>query len=152
MVSAYGVFATNGTKIQPSAILKIEDSSGNIIEENKKTPKRVLSSNITKLLNDVLSDNNARAPMFGYNSTLYFPGYQVAAKTGTTQDYRDTWAIGYTPSIVAGVWVGNNNNESMFKKPSVVVAGSIFHRFMEQALLSLPMEEFEKPIKEEPSN
>ncbi|MFH1582331.1 MAG: PBP1A family penicillin-binding protein [bacterium] len=147
MVSAYGVFATDGTKIQPSAILKIEDSSGNIIEENKKTPKRVLSSDVTKLLNDILSDNNARAPMFGYNSTLYFPGYQVAAKTGTTQDYRDTWAIGYTPSIVAGVWVGNNNNESMSKKPSVVVAGSIFHRFMEQALLDLPIEEFEKPVK-----
>ncbi|MFH1509591.1 MAG: PBP1A family penicillin-binding protein [Candidatus Nealsonbacteria bacterium] len=152
MVSAYGVFATNGTKVQPSSILKIEDSSGNIIEENNKTPKRVLSSNITKLLNDILSDNNARAPMFGYNSTLYFPGYQVAAKTGTTQDYRDTWAIGYTPSIVAGVWVGNNNNESMLKKPSVTVAGAIFHRFMEQALLSLPIEEFEKPIKKETSN
>lgn len=152
MVSAYGVFAANGNKIQPSAILKIEDSFGNIIEENKKTAKRVLPSNVAKLLNDILSDNEARAPMFGYNSTLYFPGYQVAAKTGTTQDYRDTWAIGYTPSIVAGVWVGNNNNESMLKKPSVVVAGSIFHRFMEQVLLDLPMEEFEKPIKEKDTN
>lgn len=145
MTSAYGVFATNGLKVQPVSILKIEDARGNILEENKKTPRRVLPKSVAVLINDILSDNDARAPMFGQNSYLYFSGYQVAAKTGTTQDYRDTWAIGYTPSIVTGVWVGNNNNESMDEKPAVVLAGYIFHRFMEEALAKLPKEDFEKP-------
>ncbi|MFH1714239.1 MAG: PBP1A family penicillin-binding protein [Candidatus Nealsonbacteria bacterium] len=145
MVSAYGAFATNGLRIQPVSILKIEDNKGNVIEINQKSPKRVLSKEAAVLINDVLSDNDARAPMFGYNSYLYFDGYQVAAKTGTTQDYRDAWAIGYTPSIVTGVWVGNNNNEPMLKSPAVVLAGYGFHRFMEEAILRFPKEDFEKP-------
>ena len=145
MASAYGVFATDGLKVQPSGILKIEDNNGNVIKENNKTPKRVLSSNVARMINDVLSDNNARAPMFGYNSNLYFPGYEVAAKTGTTENYRDTWTIGYTPSVVTGVWVGNNNNESMAHQPSVVLAGYIFHRYMEQILPTIPVETFVKP-------
>ena len=145
LASAYGVFATNGLKVQPVSILKIENSQGKVLEENKKTPKRVIEKDVAILVNDILSDNEARAPMFGYNSYLYFYNYQVAAKTGTTQDYRDTWAIGYTPSIVTGVWVGNNNNESMKKEPAVVLAGYIFHRFMEEALPRFPDKEFEKP-------
>ena len=76
---------------------------------------------------------------------LYIPGYQVAAKTGTTQDYRDAWTIGYTPSIVTGVWVGNNNNESMSEEPSVVLAGPIFHNFMERVLKIVPEKSFIAP-------
>ncbi|GAI03056.1 unnamed protein product, partial [marine sediment metagenome] len=91
MVSAYGVFAAEGKRYPPVSILRIEDSKGNIIEEKKKTPKRVLEEETTRLLNDVLSDNEARAPMFGYNSPLYFSDYQVAAKTGTTDNWRDAW-------------------------------------------------------------
>ena len=127
------------------AILKIEDQQGNIIEENKKTPKRVLPSQACQLLNDILSDNEARAPMFGLRSALYFEDYQVAAKTGTTQDYRDAWTIGYTPSLVVGVWVGNNDNSPMLKKPGVTLAGPIFHNFMEKALSRFPREVFNKP-------
>ena len=115
---------------------------GNIIEKNKKTPMRVLESEVAKLINDVLSDNEARAPMFGSYSSLYFPNYQVAAKTGTTQDYRDAWTIGYSPSISVGVWVGNNNNEAMDEQPGVVLAGAIFHSFMEKALPKFPQEDF----------
>ncbi len=152
LTSAYGVFATNGLKVQPVSILKIEDSRGNILEESKKTPKRVLQKDVAILINDILSDNEARAPMFGYNSYLYFYNYQVAAKTGTTQDYRDTWAVGYTPSLVTGVWVGNNNNESMKKEPAVILAGYIFHRFMEEALPRFPQKEFEKPETTEATN
>jgi membrane peptidoglycan carboxypeptidase len=133
IVSAYGVFATEGLRIPPVSILRIGDHQGNIIEENKKTPMRVLSREVARMINDILSDNETRTPMFGPFSTLYFPGYQVAAKTGTTQDYRDAWTIGYTSSIVTGVWVGNNNNESMVKAPGVTMAGPIFHRFMEKA-------------------
>ncbi len=145
MASAYGVFANDGLKVSPVSILKIEDLNGNIIEENKKDPKRVLKADTARLINDILSDNKARAPMFGENSALNFSNYQVAAKTGTTQNYRDAWTIGYTPSIVTGVWVGNNNNKSMKEEPSVVLAGPIFHNFMEKALKLIPNKEFIKP-------
>ena len=83
--------------------------------------------------------------MFGLHSPLYFQEKEVAAKTGTTQEYRDAWTIGYTPSIVVGVWVGNNNNLPTFKKPGVVLAGPIFHSFMEEALKNFPSQNFEKP-------
>ncbi len=145
MVSAYGVFAAEGLKIPPVAISKIEDSDGNIIEENKKGLKRVLDIQTARLINDVLSDNEARAPMFGYNSSLYFKGYQVAAKTGTTQYFNDAWTIGYTPFIVVGVWVGNNNNSPMAEKPGIFFAGTIWKKFMEKVLTSRPKENFKEP-------
>lgn len=146
MVSAYGVFATEGLQTSPTFILRIEDSQGNIIEENKKTLKRVLDKNTCRLINDILSDNEARAPIFGYKSPLYFDNYQVAVKTGTTQDYRDGWIIGYTPSITVGVWAGNNDNSPMSKEPGVVIAGPIWHSFMEKVLLKYPKENFEKSV------
>ena len=145
MVSAYGVFATEGLKVPPVVVLKIENNRGNIIEQNKKTPQRVLESDIARQINNILSDNEARTPIFGAHSLLYFPDYQVAAKTGTTQDFKDGWIIGYTPSIVSGVWVGNNDGTPMAKEPGVVLAGPIFHRFMEKALLKFPKEFFQKP-------
>ena len=135
MTSAYSVFANQGFRIPPVAILKIEDSKGNIIYQNKKEPKRVLESEVTKLINDILSDNEARAPMFGWNSHLYFENYKVSAKTGTTDDFRDCWTVGYAPSLSVGVWVGNNNNAPMIRKqPAATVAGPIFHQFVEKAL------------------
>ncbi len=144
MVSAYGVFAADGIKTEPSFILRIEDSEGNIIEENKKTPKRALESQVTRIINDVLSDNEARAPLFGSRSSLYIPGYQVAAKTGTTQQYKDAWTIGYTPNLVAGVWAGNNNSSSTDQKPGLVLAAPIWNSFMEKALEYFPNTEFKK--------
>ena len=153
MVSAYGVFANNGLRIPAVSILKIEDSQGNIIEENKKSPRRVIEENTAELINDILSDNDARAPIFGKNSIMYFENYQVAAKTGTTNDYRDGWIIGYTPSIVAGVWAGNNDNTQMNKEPGMVVAGPIWRAFMDKILLKYPNENFPKPeINSEPSS
>ncbi len=145
MVSAYGVFASDGLRIEPIPILKIEDLAGNIIEENKKTPKRVLDRNPARLINDILSDNEARAPLFGWHSALYFEDYQVAVKTGTTQNYRDAWTIGYAPSLVAGVWVGNNDNSPTAKKSGVMLSAPIFHNFMEKVLVNYPKETFEKP-------
>ncbi|MBU0546882.1 MAG: PBP1A family penicillin-binding protein [Patescibacteria group bacterium] len=145
MTSAYGVFATDGLKVPPTGILRIEDSNGNIIEENKKIPQRVLPIQVSREINDVLSDNNARAATFGFNSPLYFKNYQVAVKTGTTQNYQDAWAIGYTPSIVIGVWAGNNDNSPMLKRPGVVLAGVIFHNLMEQTFLEYPPTQFNLP-------
>jgi len=134
MVSAYGVFATEGLKTEPTAILRIEDSNGNIIEENKKNPRRVLESQIAQLINDVLADNETRTPIFGPRSPLYFEGFKVSVKTGTTNNFRDGWTVGFTPDIVVGVWVGNNDQSPMQKEPGIVVAGPIFHQFMEKIL------------------
>jgi 1A family penicillin-binding protein len=142
MVNAYGVFATNGMKMPVVSILKISDNNGNIIYENNKTPRRVLSSRSAYLINSILSDNNARAPIFGYNSNIHFPEYQVAAKTGTTSDYKDGWVMGYTPQIVVGIWTGNNNNAPLKKEPGSVVAGPIFHSFMDRVLPKYGKEAF----------
>lgn len=153
MVSAYGIFATEGMKVSPVSVLKIIDSKGVIIEENKKTPQRILSVNSTRLINDILSDNDARSPIFGVNSSLYFKDYQVAAKTGTTQDYRDAWVIGYTPSIVVGAWAGNNNNSPIDRKTGAMIAAPMWHKFLEQTLQNYSTEYFTKPeLTEMPAN
>lgn len=137
MVSAYGVFASEGLKTEPTAILKVEDSKGNVLEENNKIPRRVLELGIAQLINDILADNEARTPIFGPKSPLYFEGFKVSVKTGTTDNFRDGWAIGYTPDVVVGVWVGNNDQSPMQKEPGIVVAGPIFHQLMEKALTKL---------------
>jgi membrane peptidoglycan carboxypeptidase len=142
MTSAYGVFATNGMKISPSVILKIEDSKGNLIFLNQKKSKRVLESNVAKLINSILSDNQARAPVFGLRSPLYFEGYDVAVKTGTTQNFKDAWTIGYTPFISVGVWVGNNDGTPI-KKPGIMIAAPIFHQFLKEILLKNPKVNFD---------
>ena len=142
MVSAYGAFANDGMRIPPVSIIKIEDQYGTVLEENKKNPEKILPEKTARLVNSVLSDNNARAPVFGSHSDLYVPGYQVAAKSGTTQDFKDGWLIGYTPSIVAGVWAGNNNGEEMSKDPAVVTAGPMWRIFMERVLPLYPRETF----------
>jgi len=134
MVSAYGAFATEGLRVPPVSILSIKDQEGNVIEENNKSPRRVLSEKVARTITSILSDNEARAPMFGENSNLYIKGADVAAKTGTTDDFRDAWTIGYTSDIVAGVWAGNNDNSKMAEKPAVVIAGSIWRDFMEEAI------------------
>ncbi|OGZ27342.1 MAG: hypothetical protein A2365_00195 [Candidatus Nealsonbacteria bacterium RIFOXYB1_FULL_40_15] len=145
MVSAYGVFANDGIKVSPSYILKIEDSKGRIIEQNNKTPRSILDQQAVRMLNSVLSDNTARTPMFGANSSLYIPGWQTAAKTGTTNSYRDAWAIGYTPSICVGVWAGNNDNTPMSEKSSITISGPIWKSFMLKILPKFPKEDFILP-------
>lgn len=145
MTSAYGVFAAEGLKIPPVSILKIEDSNGNVIEENKKESTKVLDTQVARQINSILSDNNARAPMFGANNALYFNNYQVAAKTGTTQYFNDAWTIGYSPSFVIGVWVGNNNNASTNKRTGIGLAAPIWRKVMEKVLKSHPVESFTKP-------
>ena len=135
LTSAYGVFTTEGLKAQTKAVIKILDNRGRIIEDNTQTSlRRILDKNACQLINSILSDNKARAPMFGINSPLYFPGYWVAAKTGTTDSFRDAWVIGYSKSTVVGIWVGNNDNTPMAKKPAVTIAGPVWHQIMLEAL------------------
>lgn len=113
MATAYGVLANGGYYIEPSVILRIEDSQGNILYQNNKTPRKVLEKNVCDMVTDILSDNNARAPMFGAHSLLRFDDYKVAVKTGTTQESQDGWTIGYTEDVVVSVWAGNNNHARM---------------------------------------
>lgn len=146
MVSAFGVFAREGILHPKTSILRIETARGKILEEKKDYSMPVMDTQITRIMNSVLSDNNARIPVFSPQSSLYFPDRSVAAKTGTTQDFRDAWVIGYTPSVVAGVWVGNNDNTPMKQGGiSIMVAGPIWHQFLETALKNLPAEEFIPP-------
>ena len=148
MTSAYGIFATEGLKVPPVTILRIEDADGKIIKEIKKTSQRVLGIQETRLLNDILSDNEARAPLFGFNSSLYIKDYDTAAKTGTTQEYKDAWTIGYSPSLVCGVWAGNNDNSPTNKKPGVTLSAPIWKAFMSEALQKFPKEDFPSLEKE----
>ncbi|MEK7124292.1 MAG: transglycosylase domain-containing protein, partial [Patescibacteria group bacterium] len=150
MTSAYGVFAAEGSKTPIVSILKIEDAGGNIIEKNIKEQRKVLDSQTTRLINDILSDNDSRSPMFGHYNALYFENYQVAAKTGTTQYFNDAWTIGYTPFASVGVWVGNNNNESTNKKTGIGLAAPVWRKVMEKLLTQNTAENFVKP--QEPQN
>jgi len=134
VTSAYGVFATEGYKNNPVFILKITDKDGNVIEESKSTPRRILSSRVAKEITSILSDNESRAPVFGWNSPLYFPYHEVAVKTGSTQGFRDAWCVGYTSNIVIGVWVGNNDNSSMVNAPGISVAAPLWRDFIETVL------------------
>lgn len=134
MVSAYGVFANAGRRVPPLAITRVEDSGGSVLEERRNLAQNVLPAEVAHMITDILSDNQARTPIFGARSPLYFANARVAAKTGTTQNYKDGWIVGYTQDIVAGVWVGNNNGEEMKQEPGSVVAGPMWHQFMEYAI------------------
>lgn len=134
MVSAYGVFASEGIRREPLAILRVEDRDGNVLQEFDRKEARVMEPNVARAINDILSDNVARTPAFGANSFLHFPGREVAAKTGTTNDYRDAWILGYTPEIVVGAWAGNNDNSSMEKRVAGFIIAPLWNEFMQVAL------------------
>ncbi len=138
MTGAYATFANNGIHFDPVSVLQIKDASGNILEDNTQQPgNQVLPTNIAENINDILSDPVARAPL-GENDLLSFPGHDVAVKTGTTNNYKDAWTIGYTPDIAVGIWAGNNDNTPMVKKVSGFIVGPMWHEFMQYALSTLP--------------
>jgi len=144
-VAAFGVFANEGIKNKTTPILKIENSKGEILEEFELSNQRVLDKNIANTISNILSDNTARAPAFGVQNPLNLPGRPAAAKTGTTNEFRDAWTIGYTPSLVAGVWSGNNDNSRMYKAPGVYLSAPIWNNFMKRALKEIPVENFTPP-------
>ncbi len=150
--AAFGVLAREGLKQPTVAILRVEDSRGKILEEFKpKKGEQILPSEVVRITNDVLSDDEARSYVFGPGSLLTLPDRPVAAKTGTTNDYRDAWTVGYTPSLVAGVWVGNNDNSPMKRGASgYQVATPIWNSFMKKVLTGTPVETFKKPEYELP--
>ena len=146
-VAAMSSLATEGTRHEKTSILKVEDSKGKVLEEYKDDPKQVLDVNVARAMCDVMSDNNARAMIFGTNTPLHL-SRTAAAKTGTTEEFRDAWTVGFTPNLAAGVWTGNNDNTTMHQGvDGVFVAAPIWHDFMEQALADYPVEEFNKSFK-----
>ena len=145
MTGAYSVFANDGVRNPVTGIQKIEDSKGDVLEEFISQPKQALDQNVSRLVTEILSDNEARTPAFGAQSYLYFPGRDVAAKTGTTNDYGDAWVLGYTPNFALGVWCGNNDNSPMEKRVAGFIAAPLWNAFFQEALQKLPQEKFIKP-------
>ena len=146
-VNAYATFANEGIKNTIVSILRVEDSDGTVLEEWKSSEgKRVLDTAIARTITHVLKDNEARSYVFGPNSYLQLGERPAAAKTGTTNDYRDAWTVGYTPSLAAGVWTGNNNNSQMKRgADGSVIAAPIWNGFMRRALEGTPIETFPAP-------
>lgn len=147
MVHAYSVFAQEGVRHAQSFILSVADADGKILEQYTDQATQIINPQYTRLINDILSDTDARAPLFQNSLALTtFPDRDVALKTGTTNNYRDAWTIGYTPSLVAGVWAGNNDARPMQKRAgSILAAIPIWHAFMDEALQKYPQEAFTKP-------
>lgn len=134
LTSAYSVFANAGKKVAPVPILKIVDFQGNVVYEYQPPQaEQVIRPEHAFLMSSILSDNEARSWMFGRNSLLNLP-FQVAAKTGTTNDFRDNWTLGYTPDLATGVWVGNADYTPMVNTTGLSGAAPIWSAFMQYAV------------------
>ena len=146
-VNAYATFANAGVHFDPINILKVEDASGHILEEWKAMDgRKVVEPNAAAMISNVLSDNSARSYVFGPTSYLQLGARPVAAKTGTTNDYHDAWTVGYTPSLAAGVWVGNNNYDAMKRgADGSIIAAPIWNQFMKTALKDARIDYFSPP-------
>ena len=147
--SAFAALAREGMRRPTTPILKIEDSAGEIVEEfEEKEGDRVFDQGAVQKLNSVLSNASLRTFARNY---LSLPDRTVASKTGTTNDFRDAWTMGYTPTIAAGVWVGNNDNSEMsYGGAGAVVAAPIWHEYMKNVLTGSPVEEFNRPKPDYP--
>ena len=164
MAYAYGVLANLGVQagqpvpevdrrpghrtLDPVAILRIEDKEGNTIYEYKEPiTETVIDPALAYMMVDILSDNNARIPEFGANSDLKkgFEDRPIAAKTGTTNNFRDNWTVGFTPQLVTTVWVGNNDNEPMEDVTGLSGAAPIWNGVMQHYLKNEPAESWQRP-------
>lgn len=137
LTSSFGVLGNKGIKQDPVSILKVTDAKGKTLYEYKESEGvKVVEEGISYIISNILSDNGARTAAFGSNSVLNIPGKTVSVKTGTTDEKRDNWTVGYTPSVVVGVWVGNNDNKPMNPKIASGVTGAspIWNKVMTVAL------------------
>ena len=141
MTNAYAVFANQGKQFDPTTLVSVDNKFGKNIYTHKPANKKVMSSEASFLISDVLSDNTARAPTFGSSLTT---SRKAAVKTGSTDDNRDAWTIGYTPTVAVGVWVGNHANEIMSSGGSAM-AGPIWRKMMEVAYKDVADEAFVQP-------
>jgi len=148
LTSAYGVFANDGVKNPHTGILRVEDRSENILESYEDRSERVLDPQISRTITDILADNVARTPEFGANSPLYFSETTVADKTGTTNDYRDVWVVGYTPGVVVGAWAGNNDNSPMVRRIAAFIIAPMWRKIVLHAIQKYPADDFLPPAPE----
>jgi penicillin-binding protein 1C len=144
LTAAYGALANGGARVDPVAIGEVRRDGEVLLRHRSLAPVAVLDPRVAWLITDILSDDAARAPSFGRGSVLRL-SRPAAVKTGTTTDWRDNWTVGYTPDLVAGVWVGNADNSPMEQVSGVTGAGPIWHDFMETALLGRPALAFRRP-------
>jgi 1A family penicillin-binding protein len=145
LTDAYSAFANNGTLNPSTGILSITDKDGHTVEQYTAAPKNVLDPDIAHEMSGMLSDNAARQPEYPPVNPFTFPGYDVAAKTGTTNESRDAWTVGFTPSIAIGVWAGNNDNSPMVKEIAGYIVAPMWHEVMQYALTKYPNEVFPQP-------
>lgn len=143
MTSAYGVFADEGLRNPPTGIMRVEDN-GDVLEEYEQKEERVLDAEVARTISSILSDNAARTPLYGANSPLHFPNQDVAAKTGTTNDNKDAWVVGYSPNLVVGAWAGNNIPTPMTQISGMIVT-PMWREFMDIALEKYSGGEFTPP-------
>lgn len=143
LVNAYAAFANQGQQFTPATLTVIKDKFGDgVYRAGQPKAKRVVSQEAAYLISSILSDPQARAPTF---NSLTIPNRQVAVKTGTTNDNRDAWTVGYTPSVATAVWMGNNENEPMRGLAGSSSAGVLWKDVMTSFLADMPAESFEKP-------
>lgn len=142
MTSAYGVFANDGVRNNITGVLKIQGTKGEIIEEFSTSSKRVLPEQSARMINNILADPVARNSIFVRN---YFKNDTVAVKTGTTNNSRDAWTVGYTPTVSVGAWMGNNNNKPMSQVASALIVSPLWKAYMDELLKMVPKEEFIQP-------
>ena len=142
MTNAYAAFANQGRQFENALVIQVKDKFGKTIQSSNKTSKQAITKEGAFLISSILSDNQARAPIFGGSLTV--GGHTVAVKTGTTNDNRDAWTIGYTPKYAIGIWVGNNDNTAMTSGGSDM-AGPIWRNSMQKLLTGQPDEKFAMP-------
>jgi len=145
LTGAYAAFANDGVLNTPTGILEVDDAQGNVLMQYAAQPSRAVPENIARDMSAMLSDAPARLPEYPLDSPLSFQGYDVAVKTGTTDDTRDAWVIGYTPSVALGVWAGNNDNSKMVKSIAGFIAAPMWHEAMAYALSKYPKTYFGEP-------
>lgn len=140
--NVYATFAREGIEKDISSLVSVKDSKGYELYKDVRSDTRVLKTETSYLIWDILSDNNARIPAFGPNSFLVIPNYKVAVKTGTTDNKRDNWTMGFTPSYSIGVWVGNNDNAPMspYLASGLTGAAPIWNRITVEVLKNRPNE------------
>lgn len=138
LVGAFSAFANDGVLNTPTGILQIDDAQGTTLVKYSSNPSQVVTPTIAHNISAMLSNPAARYPAYDSSSPLNFSNYDVAVKTGTTDDTRDAWVVGYTPAIAIGVWTGNNNNRPMVKSVAGYIAAPMWRAVMEYALAKYP--------------
>jgi len=145
MASAMGVFANDGVRNPPTGILEIRDMKGKVLEKFTPKPEQALDSGVARQMAAMMSDNDARIPSYAPNNPLNYPDRDVAAKTGTTNESRDAWTVGYSPNVSLAIWAGNNDNSPMVKEIAGYIVAPMWRAVMDAALRDTPSELFGEP-------